>query len=246
MTRHVLLNNIDHKDLKVITTPSARFGDNVSAVVAVPTEFGDLQKEYPILLYKTPDQGEFQAVALLGLQKDENLFLGQDGWRGHYVPALLAKGPFSIGFQEQELDGELVREPVVHVDMDDSRINKEEGEALFMPHGGNAPYLERLSGLLKAIGQGLSYGKAMFEMFDEMALIEPVSIEVTLNENQAVNLTNYYTINEDRLKSLKGGQLEQLNASGFLQGAYLMVASLTNIERLIELKNRKQLEAQNQ
>ena len=48
MTRHVMLNNIAHKDLRVITRYAAEFGDNVGTTMVVPTEFADVQREYPI------------------------------------------------------------------------------------------------------------------------------------------------------------------------------------------------------
>ena len=38
MARHVMLNNIAHKDLRVVTRYGAEFGDNVGTVMTVPTE----------------------------------------------------------------------------------------------------------------------------------------------------------------------------------------------------------------
>ena len=43
-----------------------------------PTEYGDIQREYPIFFRKDPRHGESLSVALLGFAQDENLFL-QDG-----------------------------------------------------------------------------------------------------------------------------------------------------------------------
>ena len=42
---------------------------------AFPTEFAELQREYPIFLRKDHDNGDWQAVALLGFDQHENLFL---------------------------------------------------------------------------------------------------------------------------------------------------------------------------
>ena len=54
MSNAVLLNNVEHKDLKVDASLKAEYGDNVNRVLAFSSEFGDLQKEYPILFYKDP------------------------------------------------------------------------------------------------------------------------------------------------------------------------------------------------
>ena len=79
MTRHVMLNNIAHKDLRVITRHAAEFGDNVGTVMTFPTEFADLQREYPIFFRKDANTGEFTSIALLGFAQDENLFLDEHG-----------------------------------------------------------------------------------------------------------------------------------------------------------------------
>ena len=92
----VLLNNIDHHDLRVITRHGAEFGDAVNQVMVFPTEFEAVQREYPIV-FRRDSEGALRPVALLGLTREENLFLdGAGGWRAGYVPALLRRGPFSI------------------------------------------------------------------------------------------------------------------------------------------------------
>ena len=59
MANFQLLNNVDHKDLKVIIERSAEMGDNVWYAVTFPAEFRNLQRHYPIFFIKNPDDGEF-------------------------------------------------------------------------------------------------------------------------------------------------------------------------------------------
>lgn len=80
----VLLNNVDHADLRVIAAHGVAFGDGVNQTLLLPTEFEAAQREYPILIRKDPSGG-YHAVALLGLDRDENLFLDETGWRARYV-----------------------------------------------------------------------------------------------------------------------------------------------------------------
>ncbi|HEY7885002.1 MAG TPA: SapC family protein [Cellvibrionaceae bacterium] len=244
MTNHVLLNNISHHDLKVDTRYSEEFGDNVNLVLTFPTEFADIQREYPIFFQKNQKTGQFQSVALLGFEKGENLFLGDGQWQASYVPGIIARGPFLIGFQEQEVDGELQKEPVIHVDMDNPRVNKDQGRAVFLEHGGNTPYLEQIANILKGIHLGMAANQAMFAAFEALELIEPVSVQVQLNEGKQYDLQGYYTISEEKLANLDAESLFKLNRSGFLQGAYLVVASLSNVKKLIDMKNRKLMMAQ--
>ena len=91
MTKRVLLNNVDHAELRVVTRRGAEFGDGVNQALVFPTEFDALQREYPIL-FRRDANGEMQALALLGLDRDENLFLADGRWNARYVPAALERG----------------------------------------------------------------------------------------------------------------------------------------------------------
>ena len=142
MSRYVMLNNVAHKDLRVKTRYGAEFGDNTGTVLTFPTEFAEIQKEYPIFFRRDPETSEYHAIALLGFDKNENLFLENNRWNATYLPAAIARGPFLIGFQERQIDGEIRNEPVIHVDLDHPRVNEAEGEPVFLPHGGNSPYLD--------------------------------------------------------------------------------------------------------
>lgn len=238
MTRTALLNNIEHHDLRVVTGHGRDFGDSVNQTIVFPTEYGEIQREYPILFRKN-DAGEFYSIALLGLDKSENLFLTERGWQARYVPAIHQRGPFAIGFRNQESGGEVRREPVIYVDLDDPRVSKTEGQPLFLQHGGNSPYLQHVSHMLKVINRGAEISRPMFAAFEEAGLIEPAMLDIQLDEHTVYKVPEVYSINEDALAGLKGAPLERLHSAGYLRAAYLVLASLANVGRLIELKNTK-------
>ncbi|KXI30730.1 SapC family protein [Paraglaciecola hydrolytica] len=242
MTKHVLLNNIHHQNIRVITQFADSYGDDVASVMVYPTEFLELQKEYPILFRQDPANGNFFATTLLGLQQNENLFLDpttESGWAARYIPANIARGPFLIGFQRQQNDNEQ-QTAVIHIDVDHPRVNEEQGQALFLEQGGNSPYLEYISKVLNIAHQGMTVNDLMFTAFKQFELIEPVKIEIDLDNGQKHRLTGNFTINESKLQALTADQLMQLNKAGFLQLAFAVVFSMTNIRKLIELKNRQE------
>ncbi|MDB5703645.1 MAG: SapC family protein [Sphingomonas bacterium] len=234
MTNRVLLNNIDHPEIRVIARPSAAFGDSVNQVLIFPTEFEEIQREYPIFFRKEAD-GAFQAIALLGLDRDENLFLDESGWHGRYVPAVLQRGPFLIGRKGGEADGE----PMIHIDLDHPRVSRTEGLPLFLPHGGNAPYLEHVAGVLRVIHAGAETTAPMFAAFEEAGLIEPISIEIQLSDVKKYVLPDLFAIGGGAIAKLDAAWLDRLNRAGYLGLAFYAAASLGNVNRLIELKNRK-------
>ena len=236
MTNRVLLNNVDHADLKAITGYGPRFGDNVNQALLLPTEFEDAQREYPILLRKDQN-GDYQAVALLGLDRDENLFLEAGEWRARYVPAVQQRGAFSIALRDDG-DGGAPR-PMIHVDLDHPRVSATEGESLFLPAGGNAPYLQHMVGVLGAIYDGLEISGPMFAAFVELELIAPVSIDIELEGGMTYDLPDFHTIAADALAALSGTDLERMHQSGLLRAAQWLVSSMGNIQRLVEMKNRQ-------
>jgi len=237
MTRNVLLDNVTHKDLKVRTGYSAEFGDATNSVLIFPTEFVHVQREYPILFRKDPN-GQMQAVALLGFDRDENLFLQGNSWNARYVPAIQARGPFLIGFRQNEA-GETVNELATHIDMDHPRVSRDVGEPIFKSQGGNSPYLERANRMLQIIHRGMGAAAPMFAAFEEAGLLEPREIELQLDERTKYQVPGFLTISEAKLAALDGVQLEKLNRTGFLHFALFALASLGNFNWLIELKNRK-------
>jgi hypothetical protein len=239
MTRHALLNNVDHHDLRVILRYGPEFGDAIATVPTFPTEFADIQREYPIFFQKDPASGQFQSVVLLGFKEGENLFLEDGRWNSKYIPGVIARGPFLIGFQERQEGGVMRKEPMIHVDLDHPRVSRTEGQAVFLPRGGNTPYLDHVANVLKGIHEGIETGRVMFAAFAQLDLIEPVTVEIKVSETEKYGLQGLHTINQEKLRALDGEKLSSLHRSGFLQGAYLIIASLGNVRALMAAKQAR-------
>lgn len=229
MTRHVLLNNIDHRDLRVDPRRGQTLGDGVMFALAVPGEFRNLQVHYPIVFQRAQD-GSCRPVALFGLRQGENLFLAGDRWDAHYIPLAMDRLPFAIG-----LDGD---QPMVHIDLDHPRVGSGQGQPLFRQHGGTTEYLERINSVLRALHDGLAVAPAFVAMLDEMQLLESFVLDIELDDGTRHSLSGFQTIHEDRLKALDGQALQRLMRAGFLEPIYMAMASLANFRDLIERMNR--------
>jgi hypothetical protein len=231
------LNNIEHATLKVALGHSAAFGDSVNQVLLFPTEYALAQREYMILIQKE-GAGGYQSVALLGLDRDENLFLEGGVWNARYVPAMHQRGPFMIGFQDIEVDGKIQREPMIHVDLDHPRV-AEDGQPVFLPQGGNSPYLTHVMGVLQTIHEGAAMMQPMFAAFEALGLLENTAIEISLSETEHYQLEDYYVISPARFAALDGDALYSLNQAGYLAAAVSIMGSVSNAQHLISLKNRR-------
>lgn len=234
MANHVLLNNVEHKDLKIITEKSAKFGNNKTYSVLYPFEFKHAQADYPIFFLKD-QQDNFSAIALFGFEQDENLFLNNEGWQASYIPLMVEREPFLIGYQTNENNEP---NPVIHVDMDNPRVNTESGIEVFLPHGGNSEYINRVSTILKTIHDSKASTQLFMDKARALDLLEPFNLDIQLNDGSNNRLTGFFTINEDKLTQLNGEQLESLNKSGLLHLFYMVIASHANLTSLIQKKDK--------
>jgi hypothetical protein len=230
MPNPVLLNNVDHKDLRVITRRGAAYGDNVSFALTFPEEFRSLQAHYPIVFRKSPNGTMFEAIALLGFQDEENLFLKGDQWDASYLPLAIERQPFLIGVGGGEM--------MVHIDLDNPRVSTSEGEDLFLPHGGTTEFTERMNSVLFTIHQGLQSMPAFVSALLGHELIESFVLDIELDDGSQNRFGGFYTINEDKLEALDAGALESLHKAGHLQAIYMMLASLSRFRDLIARKNK--------
>lgn len=232
MSRRVMLNNVEHGDLRVITTRSARYGDAVMSAMTFPFEFRSVQTAYPILLQRK-ESGGYVPVALFGFERGENLFLDAGGWNAAYIPAMIRREPFMIGFSQ----GAEQSTRVLSLDLDHPRVSREEGEALFQPLGGRTPFLERAADLLEQIYEGLAQNERFVAALEAHGLIESVTLGIRLRDGSNNHLVGFHAIDEDRLRELDDAALGSLNREGHLMPIFMMLASLPNVQRLAELKN---------
>ena len=236
---NVLLNSIEHKDLKVITEHSAHYGDNVWYSLTFPVEFRSVQAHYPIFFQKDPQTGRFFSVALFGFKDQENLFLENGHWQASYVPLAIRRQPFLIGSQNIMEDGVQKTQRVLHIDLNNPRVSTEQGEPLFLEFGGNTPFLDTAADMLDVIHNGLEDSDSFVEALLKFELLESFTLDVELNNGSKHQMIGFYTVNEDKLKTLSSDNLAELHDKGYQQAIYMTIASQANIRTLLDKKNKQ-------
>jgi SapC len=216
-----LLNNIQHKNLRVVTQRGAAWGDAVMSCPVVPDEFRSLQAHYPVL-FQPDGQGSFLPVALFGLVEGENVFLDADGWDADYIPLAMRRMPFSIG-----LAGEEMR---MMVDMASPRIAcGAEGEAVFLPQGGTTEYVEEANATLLTLHEGLQAVPGFVQTLVSHGLLESFVLDVERPDGTHGQLQGLYMIHEERLAALDAADVALLHQADYLQPIYMSIASLSNL-----------------
>jgi hypothetical protein len=239
MSNHAIVSAEEHRDLRVRTGHSAALGDAVMSCFTIPDEFRRLQNEYVILFQRDPESRSFAALALLGFEAGENLYLDGREWLASYKPLALSIQPFLLGRARDDAG-----DAQVHIDLDHPRVSTDgEGVRAFDDAGQPSPYLEQIIAMLGALDEGYRSTGHFFSALERHDLLEPFALDVELRNRARHRMVGYHLINEERLASLEGGALAELNSAGHLLPIYMAVASLANLSRLIESKSRQLADA---
>jgi len=225
VTQHALLNNRDHRDLRVIKTRGAAYGDDVMCTPTFPAEFRNIQAHYPIVFAQGRD-GMFTPLALFGFREKQNLFLAPDGWDAPYLPMMIERQPFLIGSSGTG--------KVVHIDLDSPRVSRTTGELLFLEHGGNSSYLERAGSLLAAIDEGIATIQPFSAALVEHNLLESFALDIEFRDGAQHRFAGFHAVQEERLNALGAEALGKLHQHGYLLAIYMVIASFANFRGLIE------------
>lgn len=239
MSNHQMLNNEQHRNLKVDTTRNEKLGDNVMLTLTFPSEYFDIQAYYPIVFHKDESTGKFQSYALLGLEKNENLFLNNDGWDCGYLPHTIKSQPFLIGFQNQKINGEIRKQTVIHLDADNPRVNTVQGEDIFSDLGQATPFIEHMGDILGKIDKGIEESQDFFNVLNQYNLLEKFFFDIELIDKSQNRLSGFYTINEEVLDNLSPQEIAEIGSKDFLKPTYMALASILNMGELIKRKNNR-------
>lgn len=236
MTRYALLNNVDHHDLRIDCRRAAALGDALMCVPTFPAEFRELQAHYPIV-FGHDGQSSLVPLVLFGLREGENLFLLDDGegWDATYVPLAVERQPFLIGV---DVEGT----PMIHVDLESPRVGKERGEALFREYGGSTDYLDRVASVLRSLHEGRQAAADFVAMLQRHRLLESFVLNAQLASGAPLRLAGLHVLDEERLRELDAGALDDLHRRGYIEAIYMALASMSRFRDLIERANRRHAE----
>lgn len=235
MTSHAVLSSQDHRELRVRDERSADLGDAVQTALVVPAEFRQVQNDYVILFRLAPERDSFSALALFGFEAGENLYLDGDRWDAPHRPLAIDVQPFLIGQPGSGSDDDRQ----VHVDLASPRLTAGEGTRVFDRDGRPTPYLESVAEKLGLLHSGYRDAPDFFAALRRHELLEPLTIEVTLDDGSTNRLVGFHVIDEDRLRALDAAALAELHGEGHLMPVFMALASLANLSKLIARKNRR-------
>lgn len=225
----VALNTEEHRNLKfAVNEVNFSFARDTTAVLMAGVEFAEAAREYPIVFIRGQDQ-QMRPVALLGVRNGENLFVDERGkWDARYIPAFVRRYPFVMA--EGGAQGQLV----VCVDEHCPALNVDHGELLINAEGKLEPRMNEVMQFLQNFQQEFARTELITKQLHELGLFVQQGARFDTVAGETFQLNDFYLIDEVKFGQIADDKLPQLFRSGALGLAYLHLASLGNMRKLLD------------
>lgn len=200
----------------------------------IPLAMGELEaaaQHYPILftsgLSPTP-------VALVGLRREENLFVLPDGrWReGGYLPAYCRAYPFIF---IRTAPGDTT---YIGIEADAACLRRDAGEPLFAD-GNPTPVLEAAIAFCdeyrSAAIAAAAFGQALFEQ----GVLEEEAVTVTFDDGRTAQVRGFQVIRSERLANIADEVFLDWRRRGWVSAVYAHLYSLGRLDNLVELADAR-------
>ena len=193
------------------------------------TEFAVACRDYPIAFIG--GEGNFVAMAVLGMENQQNLFVTPDGgWDASvYLPAYVRRYPFCM--TRVTVDGREQQERVACVE---KRAINDKGEALYDAKGEPLPVWDERKKLLFEYEADLVRSDEMARTLAALGLLETFTMQAVPRDGQPLAMTGMYRVSEQKLAELSSDKLKDLVQKGILARVYAHLISLANFGRLLD------------
>lgn len=226
-TNYIPLDKDKHGALKVNIKHSFEFAQNTHLSAVTLKEFAQVATCMPIAFIKDPNAGSVHAIAMLGVEDKQNLFMQTGKWQGHAVPMNIQRFPFDV-----RPDGDKLG---VFIDENSDLVSETEGEALFTESGEPTEFLKNRQNLLGDIANSEVATQRFIKELQELDLLEPIDLFIHYASGEQRSVTGVITISETKLNELPDDKVLGLKKTGFLGAIYAMLLSLGQLNRLVQL-----------
>jgi len=228
----VLLDRERHKRLRVRASASFAFARQANSVYLAGVEFNEAMKEYPIVFTRAAN-GRMVPVAMLGLQNRDNLFVDDEAqWNARYLPAFVRRYPFVLA----QLGGEQLG---VCIDEAYGGFNPREGEALFDENGANTPFLANAVEFLERFQREFARTEVFCQRLEQAGLLREMNAKADLVDGRSFTVSGLFVVDEPRLMALPDAVALSLFRSGELHLVAMHLASLSNMQVLVDRMARR-------
>ncbi|MCZ6883492.1 MAG: SapC family protein [Gammaproteobacteria bacterium] len=219
-----------HAGLGIDPQQLKHFSARHNAITINLVEFFYASQHFPIVFVKT-DNDMMQTSAITGLQKNENLFVGEQGhWQQHvYVPAYIRRFPF---YTADANDKTKPDKKIIMVD----EAGLVECDDPFFDKSGHAT--EKWSQVESFIADYISAEKMTVRFatkLDRLGLMEPFDAQINPQQKNSLRVSGMHRVDENRLNNLPAKVIKDLMQEGEMSRIYAHLISLENFAKLLDL-----------
>ncbi|WP_035013205.1 SapC family protein [Catenovulum agarivorans] len=234
----VALNPAEHRKLRMLVDKIELHNAQQHMAPAMFSEYVRLAANYPIVLSKNEHTGQFTTNVLFGLEQNENLFWDKNQWQAAYTPMQVRRQPFFIGQEPNEAEPSKPKY-VLCIDENSPALSFEQGEVLFDENGEQTEVFKQSYQVISDILKDEPITQDFVHHLVQLDLIEPMNLDIVLDNQQKLQVNGLYTISNEGLSMLKAAELAMLNDKGYLSACFALAHSVAQIHTLIQLKNRR-------
>ena len=258
MTALVALDPKFHHTCYLLPEQAQRHAAGLQLIPLVPAELSYVAAQQPIVLTKQADSGQFVLAALNGFVSGENLLFAEHSqqWQGLYLPLQLQRQPFFLAqhqvlaLQPADADGaakDSSRQYTLCIDPASPALGQQDigaplpagAQRLWLPDGSDSEPFRQAKGVLTELLQGEQQRAQLIEQLLQLQLIQPLALDINFADHSSLRLQGLYCIDQQRLAALAPDAIVRLHQAGWLPAIYSIIGSMTQLYRLIDLKNQQ-------
>ena len=233
MANIVPVRKEQHQKLKLANTRNISHIAGQHIVPVSAAEYAQSSASFPIVLVKNPESERFRSVAMLGLEAGENLFFQDDKWIALSMPQSISMVPFSLGIdpaQENTL--------TACIDLDSEFVGEDKDLALFEDDGKESEVLTNVQQALGRLYDNERMTETFIKELQDNDLLQELELNIALSTGEKKKLVGIFTISEDKIKNLSDDKVLDFHKRGCCVPIYSMLGSLTQMNHLVQLRNR--------
>lgn len=149
------------------------------------------------------------------------------------MPQSISMVPFSLG-----IDPDQENTLTACIDLDSPFVGEDKELALFDEDGKESEVLNNVQQALGRLFDNERMTENFIKELQENDLIQELELNISLSSGEKKKLTGVFTINEDKVKGLADDKVLDFHKRGLFVPIYSMLGSLTQINHLVQLRNR--------
>lgn len=224
-----LFSKEEYFDKSLVNKKDFSFIKKKSSVPLTLFELSECVGHLPILFEKKAEG--FRPLALMGLNPQENLLINESGsWRLHFVPSHIDVYPFRLANIGTEKKALAILEGTNLI------VSGQQENRLYNEDGSGSDLLVKYIKLLHRIESNETVMEKACCLLTELSLLKKADIKIPELGFIDVQIEGFFVIDVKAFENLSDENFRKLRQSNALHLIYAHLFSMTNLSKLVTLK----------